>query len=154
MTKLSWIRGAVILLLLLSFQTTAQDDGLASRIADKLDISLTKAQGGAGAIFEYAEDQLDDYDFDDLVDAVPEMDSLLDAAPEIDRDSRFGRISGNLRDFDSSRGGLAGLAASFEELNLDPEIISDFLPIIYDYVESESGERIADLLEDVFPNEF
>ncbi len=37
---------------------------------------------------------------------------------------------------------------------MDAEMISDFLPIIYDYVDSESGERIANLLEDVFPNEF
>ncbi len=154
MTKLYWFRGAAILLLLLSFQTAARDDGLAPLIADELDISLSKARGGAGAIFLYAEDQLDEYDFDDLIDAVPEMDSLLDAAPEVDRDSRFGRMSDRLSDFDSSRGGLAGLAASFEELNMDAEMISDFLPIIYDYVDSESGERIANLLEDVFPNEF
>ena len=51
MTKLSWIRGAAILLLLLSFQVTAENDGVVSLIADELDISSTKDKGGAGALF-------------------------------------------------------------------------------------------------------
>jgi Protein of unknown function VcgC/VcgE (DUF2780) len=148
MTKLSWIRGAVILLLLLSFQATAENDGVVSLIADELDISLTKAKGGAGAIFAYVKDNLDEDDFADIAEAVPDMDSILDAAPEVDRDSRLGRASDRLRDFDSSMGGGAGLAASFDALNMDPEMVTEFLPIIYDYVESHAGEREVDLLED------
>lgn len=154
MTKLSWIRGAAILLLLLSFQATAENDGVVSLIADELDISSTKAKGGAGAIFAYIKDNLDADDFADIADGVSDMDSILDAAPEVNRNSRLGRASGRLRDFDSSMGGVAGLAASFDELNMDPEMVTEFLPIIYDYVESHAGEREAEYLEDVFPNEF
>jgi len=105
MTKLSWIRGAAILMLLTSFQSIAGDDGLASQLSDELDISMSKARGGAGAIFEYMEDMLDQDDFDDLVENIPEIDTLMDEAPEVDRDSRYGRASNRLRDFDSSRGG-------------------------------------------------
>ena len=162
MTKPFYILITAILMLLISFQAIAQEDGaapeavkdsgLASEIADKLDISLNKARGGAGAIFAYAEDQLDSDDFNDLADSIPEMDSLLDAAPQIDRNSRFGRMSRRLRDADRSRGGLAGLAASFEELNMDPGIIGKFLPVMYDFLDSSSGERATKLLQDVFPN--
>ena len=68
MTKLSWIRGTAILLLLLSFQATAENDGVVSLIADELDISSTKAKGGAGAIFAYVKDNLDADDFADIAD--------------------------------------------------------------------------------------
>lgn len=157
MTKFSWLRGAVILLLLtlLSFQATAQDDDdLVSLLTDELDISSSKARGGAGAVFAYAKDNLDDYDFTKIAEGIPDMDSLLDAAPEADRDSRLGRMSNRLNDFDSSMGGLAKLADSFDQLNIDPEMISDFLPVVYDYVGSASGERAKELLKDLFPEGF
>ena len=150
LTKLSWIRGATILSLLLSFQVTAQDDSLVSLLTDELDISSAQASGGAGAIFEYAKDNLDADDFAIIAEGIPEMDSLLAAAPEIDRDSRFGRASNRLRDFDSSMGDLAGLAASFEELDMYPEMLEEFVSVVYDYVDSESGERAAELFDDLF----
>jgi hypothetical protein len=153
LTKLSWIRGIVILLLVLSFQATAQDDdSVVSLLSDELDISSSKARGGAGAIFAYARDNLDDYDFDKIAEGIPDMDSLLDAAPETDRDSRLGRMSDRLNDFDDSMGGLAGLADSFDELNMDRETISDFLPVVYDYVEDVSGERAMEMLQGLFPD--
>lgn len=150
MNKLSWIRGATILMLLLSFQATAQDDSLVSVLTDELGVSSAQASGGAGAIFEYAKDNLDADDFATIAKGIPEMDSLLDAAPEVDRDSRFGRASSRLRDFDSSLGDLAGLAASFEELDMYPEMLENFLSVVNDYVDSESGERAAELLDDLF----
>jgi len=150
LTKLPWIRGATILLLFLSFQATALDDSLVSLLTDELDISSAQASGGAGAIFEYAKDNLDSDDFATIAEGIPEMDSLLAAAPEVDRDSGFGRASSRLRDFDSSLGDLAGLAASFEELDMYPEMLEDFLSVVYDYVDSESGERAAELLDDLF----
>jgi hypothetical protein len=157
MTKLSWIRGAAILLLLtlLSFQTNAQeDDDVVSLLTDELDISSSKARGGAGAIFAYAKDNLDDYDFDKIAKGVPDMNDLLDAAPEVNRDTRFGRMSERLNDFDSSMGGKASLADSFDQLDIDPEMISEFLPVVYDYVEEASGERAMELLEELFIDSF
>jgi hypothetical protein len=157
MTKLSWIRGAAILLLLtlLSFQTNAQEsDDVVSLLTDELDISSSKARGGAGAIFAYAKDNLDDYDFDKIAKGVPDMNDLLDAAPEVNRDTRFGRMSERLNDFDSSMGGKASLADSFDQLDIDPEMISEFLPVVYDYVEEASGERAMELLEELFIDSF
>jgi hypothetical protein len=106
LTKLSWISGVVILLLILSFQATAQDDdSVVSLLSDELDISSSKARGGAGAIFANAKDNLDDDDFDRIAEGIPDMNSLLDAAPEVDRDSGMGRFGDVLNDFDSSMGG-------------------------------------------------
>ena len=168
MKKLSWICGAAILLLLLSFQATAEDnkataednkataednDDVVSLITDELDVSSSKARGGAGAIFAFAKDNLSSYDFDKIAEGIPEMDSLLDAAPEVDDDSLLGGISDTLNIFDDSLGGRAFLAESFDELNMDRDMVTEFLEIIYDYVESASGERAMDSLEDLFLDE-
>ena len=156
----SWLRGAAIMLLLLSFQLTAQaeseqaesdqDESLVSLLSDELDISTKKARGGAGAIFAYVKDNVDREDFEIIAEGIPEMDSLLDAAPETDSGSRMGRASRRLRDFDSSMGDVAGLAASFEEINLDYYLLEDFKSVMFDYVDSESGEEAAEIFDDAF----
>jgi hypothetical protein len=150
LAKLSRIGGAVILLLVLSFHATAGDD-LISRITDELDVSSSEARGGAGAIFTYAEDNLDGYDFDRIAEGVSDMDSFLDAAPEVDDDSGMGRTSevlGNV--FGGAMGGRAYLVESFDELDIDRDLINDFLSVVYDYVEEASGERAMEELEGLF----
>jgi len=37
---------------------------------------------------------------------------------------------------------------------MDVHVLSEFLPIVYDYVESASGERAMELLEDLFLDDF
>jgi hypothetical protein len=151
MTKLSRIGGAFILLLILSFQATAGDDDLISLITEELDVSASEARGGAGAIFAYAEDNLDDYDFDRIAEGIPDMDSLLDAAPEVDGDSVMGRASDVLGGvFGGAMGGRSYLIESFDELDIDRDLINDFLSVVYDYVEDVSGERAMEELEGLF----
>jgi hypothetical protein len=152
LAKLSRIGGAVVLLLILSFQATAgDDDDLVSLITDELDISSSEARGGAGAIFAYAEDNLDDYDFDRIASGIPDMDSFLDAAPEVDDDSGMGRTSEVLGSvFGGAMGGRAYLVESFDELDIDRDLINDFLSVVYDYVEDVSGERAMEELEGLF----
>jgi hypothetical protein len=151
LAKLSRIGGAVVLGLILSFQATAGDDDLVSLITDELDISSSEARGGAGAIFAYAKDNLDDYDFDRIAEGVSDMDSFLDAAPEVDDDSGMGRTSdvlGNV--LGGAMGGRAYLVESFDELDIDRDLINDFLSVVYDYVEEVSGERAMEDLEELF----
>jgi hypothetical protein len=151
LAKLSRIGGAVILLMILSFQATAGDDDLVSLITDDLDISSSEARGGAGAIFAYAKDNLDDYEFDRIAEGVPDMDSFLDAAPEVDDDEGLGRASDVLGGvFGGAMGGRAYLVESFDELDIDRDLINDFLSVVYDYVEEVSGERAMEDLEGLF----
>jgi hypothetical protein len=151
LTKLLRIGGVVILLLSLSFQATARDydDGVASVITDELDISSSKARGGVGAIFAYAENYLYDDDFERVVEGIPEIDRIIDAAPYVDDDSEFG-LRDRLSDLGSSVAGRSSLIESFDELDMDRDMIDEFLPIVYDYVEDVSGERAKEILEDLF----
>ena len=151
LAKLSRIGGTVVLCLILSFQATAGEDDLVSLITDELDVSSSEARGGAGAIFAYAENNLDDYEFDRIAEGVPDMDSFLDAAPEVDDDSGMGRTSEVLGSvFGGAMGGRAYLVESFDELDMDRDLINEFLSIVYDYVEDVSGERAMEDLEELF----
>jgi hypothetical protein len=151
LTKLSRIGGAVILLLILSFQATAgdYDNGVVSVVADELDISSSKARGGVGAIFAYAENYLDDDDFERVVDGIPDIDRIIDAAPYADDDSFFG-LRDTLSELDSPVAGRSSLIDTFDELDMDRDMIDEFLSIVYDYVEDVSGERAKEILEDLF----
>jgi hypothetical protein len=153
LAKLSRIGGAVVLLLTLSFQATAGDDDLVYLITDELDVSSAEARGGAGAIFAYAKDNLGDYDFDRIAEGISDsdMDGFLDAAPEVDEDSGMGRTSEVLSDvFGGSIGGRSYLIESFDELDMDRDLIDDFLSVVYDYVDDVSGERAKEELEGLF----
>jgi hypothetical protein len=154
MNKLSWIHQTTILLLMLSFQTVANADDLVNVLTEELDVSSSQAQKGAGAIFEYAKDNLDRDDFATVAKGIPSMDSLLDAAPEADRDSGVGRMSRRLNDFDRELGDRAKLVDIFDQLGMDPEMIIDYLDVIYDYLDTASGDEAVDIMEDLFPDEF
>jgi hypothetical protein len=151
LTKLSRIGGVVMLLLMLSFQATARDydDGVVSVITDELDISSSQARGGVGAIFAYADNYLDDDDFETVADGIPDIDSLIDAAPDVDDDSFFG-VRDTLSELDSPVAGRSTLIDAFDELDMDRDMIDEFLTIVYDYVEDASGERAKEILEDLF----
>jgi len=138
------------LLLLLSIQANAQVGDLVSSLTDQLGISSEKASGGAGAIFDYAKKNLSADDFSSIAKGIPGMDNLLGAAPKGDSSSMLGKASSMLGGEKSSLGGLASLASSFDKLNLDPEMVSQFLPIVYDYVGSASGEKAMGLLKGLF----
>ena len=47
-------------------------------------------------------------------------------------------------------GGRTYLVESFDELDMDRDLINEFLSIVYDYVEDVSGERAMQELEELF----
>jgi len=146
------IRTFSVLLLLVSFQATAQagTSDLVGMLTDQLGVSSEQATGGAGAIFDYAKDNLSADDFSTIAKGIPGMDGLLGAAPEADTGSAMGKVGNMLGGSDSSLGGLAGLASSFESLGLSPDMVSKFAPIVSDYVGKMSGDQAMALLQGLF----
>lgn len=142
----------VVLFLLLSFQATLFADSmdLVGSLTEKLGISSEQATGGAGAVFSYAKDNLEADDFATVAKGVPNMDGLLAAAPEADSGSALGKVGGMLGGKDSKLGSLASLTSSFDSLGIDPDMVSQFLPIVYDYVGGASGEKAMGLLKGLF----
>jgi len=148
----SFARNLTVLLLLLSFQATAQAEGpdLIQMLTSQLGISGEQASGGAGAMFQYAQENLDAADFATVAKGVPAMDEMIAMAPEPENSSALGKAGGALGGFDKSLGGMAGLASSFESLGLDADMVSKFLPIVSDYIGSVSGDQAAALLQGLF----
>jgi len=147
-----FIRNLTALLLLLGVHASLQADGpdLVQMLTSQLDISGEQATGGAGAMFEYAQENLDADDFATIAKGIPAMDDLIAMAPEPENSSALGKAGGALGGFDKSLGGLAGLGASFESLGLDADMVSQFLPIVSDYVGSVSGDQASALLQGLF----
>lgn len=147
----TFIHHLAMLLFLLSFLTTAQAGGpdLVQMLTSQLGVSGEQATGGAGAIFGYAKDNLSADDFSSIAEGIPAMDDLLAMAPEPENSSALGK-AGSMLGADTSLGGLAGLASSFDSLGLNADMVSKFVPIVSDYVGSVSGDQALALMKGLF----
>ena len=139
-----------LVLINLPLSGAAQASDLVSQLTSKLGVTPEQAAGGAGAIFDYAKENLSAEDFATIASGIPGMDGLLSAAPTEGSDSAMGQLGSMLGDSGGSMGGLASLASSFESLGLDADTVNQFLPIVYDYVGSESGQQARGLLKGLF----
>ena len=125
--------------------STAVQGSLTDTLVKKLSISNEQAQGGAGALFQLAKSNLDAGQFAELSKAVPEMDSLLSKAPK--QSGLAGGASSALGEANNPYGNLAGLASAFKVLNLSPDKIDDFVPVVVDYVSAKSGALTGNMLQ-------
>lgn len=120
---------------------------LASLLVDKLGVTEKQAEGGAGALFQNAKQNLSTDDFKKVSDAVPGMDQYLDAAPsKSDSGGALGKLS-SLGGSAGKLGSLAGLGDSFSKLGMDTGMISKFAPVVMEYVQSKGGSSVAGLLK-------
>ena len=58
-----------------------------------------------------------------------------------------GGLSSLMGSGNSTLGNMAALAASFQQLNLSPDLVGQFIPIITNYVSQTSGQMTANLLQ-------
>ncbi|PSJ16671.1 DUF2780 domain-containing protein [Nitrosomonas supralitoralis] len=119
--------------------------GLVDILSHRLGVSPQQALGGAGAIFQMAQSNMDPQAFASISRSVPGMDSMLSAAPAMSNLS--GNLSSLMGDKSNTLGNAAALAASFQQLNLSPDMIGQFVPVITNYVSKASGQAAANLLQ-------
>jgi len=129
-------------------KSIAEQGSLTDTLVKKLGITSEQAQGGAGALFQVAKGMLDAGQFADISKAVPGLDSLLSAAPKQSGvlSGLAGSVSSALGD-NSPYGNLAGLAATFKGLNLSPDMVAQFVPVVVDYVRTSGGALTAKMLQ-------
>lgn len=102
--------------------------GLTEVLMQQLGVTQQQAQGGAGALFQLAKSRMTGSDFTALSHSVPDMQSLLGAAP----------AAGTL--------GSGGMAGTFLQLGLTPDMVQKFIPTIVQYVEGTGGSALATAL--------
>ncbi len=120
-----------------------------SALTSKLGINETQAEGGLGLILKLAKDKLGG-DFSSIGESIGDAESLIQKAPN----EASGGIGGMLGGIASAIGGdklagVASLAAGFKSLDLDSDMIGNFLPVIIDFVREKGGDSVAGLLQKV-----
>ncbi len=134
----------VLLVTLVQLPAHADTMGLINSLTSGLGVSKQQATGGAGAIFDYAKNNMSAADFTKVANGLPGIDSLIGAAPQADS----GGLLGGISSLGGSSGGAMGeLAGRFGTLGLSPESINEFIPVILEYAQSEGGAQVMNLLK-------
>jgi len=130
--------------------STAEKAGLVDSLVKELGVSPAQAEGGSGAIFQAAKNNMSADEFSELSKSIPGMDGILAAAPkEVASTSSTSDLLGGLAKAtgNSSLTDAAGLINSFKELGLSSDMVTKFSPVVLDYVKQAGGETSATLLK-------
>jgi Protein of unknown function VcgC/VcgE (DUF2780) len=148
-TKL-WVHALVISSLLvvgISAPVSADTSKLIGQLVDLLGVTPSQAEGGAGAVFKQAKNNMSAGDFSQLQSALPGVDSLIKAAPESGGGDLAGKASSMLGTSSTSAQGLSALTGSFSKLGLAPDMVDKYVNVILDYTKSEGGQQAMALLK-------
>ena len=123
--------------------------GLIDTLVKQLGVTSAQAQGGSGVLFQQAKNKMSASDFSQLSQSVPEMDGMLAAAPKAQPASATGNLLSGLATVsgNSTLTNASSLLNAFQQLDLSQGMVSQFTPVIVDYVKQNSGENMANLLK-------
>ena len=131
---------------------TTSGTGLIGLLMQQLGVTQPQAEGGAGALFQHAKSRMSVGDFTTLSNSVPDMQGLLAAAPASASASApaagavgGGGMMGDLAGM--AAGNLPGMAGSFQQLGLAPDMVQKFIPIVVQYVQGTGGGPVASALQ-------
>jgi len=126
-----------------------QQVGLVDTLVKQLGVSPEQAQGGAGAIFQTAKNNMTETAFGQVSESVPGMDGILAAAPKAAPASPTANLLTGLANAsgNSTLTQAASLLDTFQKLDMSKGMVSQFTPVIVDYVKTNGGEMTANLLQ-------
>jgi hypothetical protein len=131
---------------------TTSGTGLTGLLMQQLGVTQPQAEGGAGALFQHAKSRMSAGDFTTLSNSVPDMQGLLAAAPASSSVPAAGAgavggggMMGDLAGM--AAGNLPGMAGSFQQLGLAPDMVQKFIPIVVQYVQGTGGSSVASALQ-------
>lgn len=125
--------------------------GLVNILVGQLGINQQQALGGVGSIFSVAQQRMNGPDFSQLSNAVPGMDRYLSSAPQqvtaANSSSLLGAAASIMGNQGGTLGTLANLAGSFQSLGMNSNMISQFVPVMLQYVQQQGGAGTMSLLQ-------
>jgi len=125
---------------------------LINQLVSNLGVSEEQAKGGAGVLFKLAKDKLSGDDFAAIADKVSGLDDMVSAAPDDAGGGLMGAVGGLMSKMGGGSndiGALAGLAGGFDKLGMDSGMVGKFVPVVLDFVRSQGGDSIGDMLKGV-----
>jgi hypothetical protein len=131
------------------YSSTSGD--LVSLLMSQLGVTQQQAEGGAGAVFKTAQDNLQADEYATLTRSVPEITSLVEKAPVVKQESSgwMSSASSLLGDSGKKVESTSSLLDSFSSLGMDGEMLAKFTPIISDYLQKNGGDICVKLLQSV-----
>ncbi|MCG7924315.1 MAG: DUF2780 domain-containing protein [Candidatus Thiodiazotropha taylori] len=137
-----------LLALTLLFSTASVfANGLLDALTGQLGVTSEQASGGAGSLFQMAQNNLSAEDFSQIASVVPGIDKMMSSAQSSSKESGAVGAVASMLGGDSSAGNLAGLASAFEGLGMDSNMVGQFVPIVLEYLQSEGGESIMSMMK-------
>lgn len=136
-----------------SAPVAAQTPSLVNILVQQLGITPQQATGGAGSIFSVAKQSMSSASFGQVSKAVPGMNQLLTAAPALGGSSGSTGASSLMGSVASALGGgsnlgnMATLASSFQSLGMGSGMMSQFIPVILQYIQARGGSTTMGLLQ-------
>lgn len=130
---------------------TAAEWELINIVTNQLGVSPQQALGGVGAIFSVAQQRMNPGEFSQLSRHVPQMDRYLSAVPRQVASSESSALWGAAGELmggqNSNLGNLAMLAGSFQSLGMDASMVSRFVPVMLQYLQTQGGAASMNLLQ-------
>ena len=124
---------------------------LVSLLMDQLGVTEPQAEGGAGAVFKTAKDNLNVNEYATLTNSMPEIPGLVEKAPEATKKNSdlMSHASSLLGDSGKKVETASSLLDSFGSLGMDSDMLSKFSPVIMDYAQKNGGDVCVKLLQSV-----
>lgn len=158
-----------VVLVLLSFLIFSQLSGhvyaessgimeLVGSLSNQLGVTENQATGGAGALFKMAKDSLPETDYGQVAEALPGIGTLIQSAPMVSDSTaglsdKMGGVTeglGSLTKAAESANKLAAVSDQFSQLGLDKGMVSQFIPIVLNYANTNGGDTVMNLLKGVW----
>lgn len=138
-------------------ETSATMD-LVQMLTGQLGVTEPQATGGAGALFGMAQKMLSEKDYTQVAAAIPNIGDLIKAAPAVsesttDVSRKVSGLAGGLGSITEAVDNANKFAAvydQFEQLGLNADMVSQFIPILLSFAESAGGETVMNMLKSVW----
>ena len=128
----------------------AQTSDLVGLLTSQLGVTAQQATGGAGSLFGFAKEQMAPADFGVVSSALPDVDGLIGAAPAAGSTSALGSASSLLGGSSGALGDMAGIASTFSDLGMSPDMVNQFVPVILEHAQTAGSEQAMQLLQTAF----
>lgn len=117
----------------------------------QLNINESQANGGLGAVMGVAQKFLGQ-DFSQVSKAIPGVEGLIANAPQAETSGLGGMLGGVMSALGQSNSNLAlinTVVGQFKTLGLDANTVTQFLPVVMNFLKSNNNTQAADLIQKV-----
>ncbi|WP_438865104.1 DUF2780 domain-containing protein [Neptunicella sp.] len=124
-------------------------NGLLGTLTSSLGITHEQAEGGLASIMNYVKGNVTASDFSQIGESLPGLSSIMKAVPEVDNLASGNGLSGLMDKVGSYSDSLKGaneVKKQFESLGLSPDMISQFVSQIQNYLNTPQGAEAKKLV--------